>query len=239
MHRGLAVVQRRDNQAVAQPRQLAFQRLQVPAEAEHHFQLALGAVGFGLLPIDVLRFPRTVPFSRQGVQHRHQARPTGVDDSGLAQRRQLGLGEPQRVFGGGGGGGSDVGKREVRVGSCGVGRGAQHRDDGALDRLRDSAVHEPDGVGERDGKHLAFRRPVAGSLGEATQDLGEHDPGVPARTAHRADGQRLGDLGQARALRQLLRCLDRRRHRVGHVRAGVPVRNWEDVEFVDLRAFAL
>ena len=60
-----------------------------------------------------------------------------------------------------------------------------------------------------------------------------------ARPAHRADGQRLGDLGQARAVFQLRGGLDRSSHRVRHVGASVPVRNWENVEFVDLRALAL
>ena len=126
-----------------------------------------------------------------------------------------------------------------------AGRGLQHGDDGAWDRVVDRCDRQRDRVSQRGGEHPAvdvdefaapLGRRLSDDVGEPAQDLGQDHAGVAARAAQRTLGQRSGHRGHVGVLRADGRfgALARRTHREQHVRSGVSVGNGEHVEPIDL-----
>src|SRR5690606_18742381 len=131
----------------------------------------------------------------------------------------------------------------------------QHRKDVALARRR---LRRLFGSDADHGQHRAFDRTHHGGVGllasaiqcrrevlpadgglaldgsrEAPKDLGEDDAGVAPRAHERAEGEPVGDRTDAGRVIRLARGLERGVHRERHVRAGVAIRDREDIERVD------
>jgi hypothetical protein len=164
-----------------------------------------------------------------------EAAGAGVDDPGVAQHGELvgGLldrrGHPRADQGGG----PDqvVAGGDPLVG--GVRGGGDRREDGALDRLGDGLVGEVPGTVERLRVEGRVDLAVAGDhLDDGAQDLAQDHPGVAPGATQHAPRDHLGG-GPAGPRRLLAQRFQAGPHGQGHVRAGVPVRDREDVEVVD------
>ena len=89
-------------------------------------------------------------------------------------------------------------------------------------------------MGDVAGSGVLLVLGVDETLGDAAQDLARNDAGVAARAHERAVRDGLGDVLDGGAGRKGLYLPHDRVEGEGHVRAGVTVRDGEDVELVDL-----
>ena len=109
---------------------------------------------------------------------------------------------------------------------------ADHRQHRALDRPRHGAVGGRRRHRERMGQVEAVETALAGeALGEAAHDLAQDHPGVAPRPEQGALAEAVGDRLHAGLVADVAQHLAAGRQ---HVRAGVAVRDGEDVEGVDL-----
>ena len=169
----------------------------------------------------------------QGVEPQEQSRTTRVNDAGLFQDVEL-LGR--------------IGQRLARliaraanhrretlvVGSGAFGSGARYRKNGPLDgphhRLAGQDVSVLEGLDEEFGVDVTL---LGELLDEASQQLGEYDPGVTTCPHQRAMGDGVGDRAHGGVGLDVIELRDHRFDRERHIRTGIPVGHGIDVQPVD------
>ncbi len=178
-----------------------------------------------------------VDHGRERLEEDGVARRAGVDDTALGEDRELAAGVAERAGGALRGGGDDAGQAPVGGLLRGPGGGRGDGEDGALDGAGHRLAGVVGGGGERRGGGRAVERvPAVDRTGQAAHRLAEDDPGVAPGPDERAPGRGGGERGEVRLRAEAAGGAGSPGEGEDEVGAGVPVRDGEDVEDVDLPA---
>ena len=163
----------------------------------------------------------------------------GVDDLGFAEHGKLTGRLPQGLPGAQPHRGDEVDEIGPGLGLLpGLGgHGVEHGEHGSVNGpgygLPGPGGGELEGCGHGVG---GGDRDLVQGVGDSLQGHGEDETGVAARSPARPGSQGGDDLGQGDGTGELFDGEVGAAQGVVHVRAGVPIRNGEDIEFVDLAA---